>query len=68
MLWREGSEEEGGEGGGGEVLGGEPEDLANLTARIELRMLGKFEHRVALDVFICKGKSSAEIKGIYSFF
>ena len=29
-------EEEGGEGGGGDVGGGEPEDLSELSARIEL--------------------------------
>jgi len=48
--------EEGGEGGGGDVLGGEPEDVSDLSARIELGVLGKFEHRVALVVFSGEGK------------
>jgi len=52
----EGLEEEGGEGGAGDVLGGEAEDLDNLSARIELGRLGKFEHCVALDIFIGEGK------------
>jgi len=39
-------EEEGGEGGGGDVLGGEPEDVYDLIARIELGVLSKLEGRV----------------------
>jgi len=34
-----GLEEEGGEGDGGDVLGGEPEDVSDLIARIELGVL-----------------------------
>ena len=56
VLGGEGSEEEGGEGGGGEVLGGEPENLANLTARIELRMLSYLEGREALGLGSLEGK------------
>jgi len=56
VLGGEGLEEEGGEGGGGDVLGGEPEDLSDLTTRIELGRLGKLEGCVALEVFIGKGK------------
>jgi len=56
VLGGEGSEEEGGEGGGGDVLGGEAENLSDFSARIELGVLGKFEHCAALDVFIGKGK------------
>ena len=51
-----GLEEEGGEGGGGDVLGGEPEDVSDLFARIELGRLGKLEHCVALVVFSGEGK------------
>jgi len=56
VLSGEEVEEEGGEGGGGYVPGGEPEDLDNLSARIELGVLSILEHCVALDVFIGKGK------------
>ena len=56
VLGGESFEEEGGEGGGGDVLGGEPEDFNNLLASIVLGMLSHLKHRVALDVFICKGK------------
>ena len=35
-LFGEVLSEEGGEGGGGDVLGGEPEDVYDLSARIEL--------------------------------
>jgi len=52
----EGLEEDGGEGGGGNVGGGESEDVSDLPARIELGVLGKLEHCVALVVFIGKGK------------
>ena len=38
--------EEGGEGGGGDVLGGEAEDLADLIARIKLRVPRILEGRV----------------------
>jgi len=48
--------EEGGVGGGGDVLGGEPEDLSDLFARIELGRLGKLKHCVALVVFSGEGK------------
>jgi len=68
VLGGEGFEEEGGEGGGGDVGGGEAEDISDLPARIELGVLSHLKHRVALDVFICKGKSSAEIKSIYFLF
>jgi len=56
VLGWEGMEEEGGERGAGDVLGGEPEDVSDLFARIELGRLGKLEGCVALDVFIGKGK------------
>jgi len=56
VLGGEGLEEEGGEGGGGDVLGGEPEDVYDLSARIELGRLGKLEHCVALVVFSGEGK------------
>jgi len=56
VLGGEGSEEEGGEGGGGEVLGGEPEDLANLLARIELGVLSYLEGREALGLGSLEGK------------
>jgi len=56
VLGGEGVEEEGGEGGGGDVLGGEPEDVSDFSARIELGRLGKLEGCVALDVFIGEGK------------
>jgi len=56
VLGGEGVEEEGGEGGGGDVLGGEPEDVSDLPARIELGVLSKLEHCVAFVVFIGKGK------------
>jgi len=52
----EGLEEEGGERGGGDVLGGEPEDLDYLSARIELRVLSKLKRRVALVLSSIKGK------------
>jgi len=39
MFGGEELEEEGGEGGGGDVLGGEPENLYDLFARIELGVL-----------------------------
>ena len=48
--------EEGGEGGGGDVLGGEAEDVLDLSARIEFGRLGKLEHCVALVVFSGEGK------------
>jgi len=43
----EGVEEEGGEGGAGDVIGGEPEDLSDLFARIELGLLSKLGSRPA---------------------
>jgi len=46
--------EEGGEGGGGDILGGEAEDVSDLSARIELGRIGKLEHRVAIGVGIRK--------------
>jgi len=55
-LFGEVLSEEGWEGGGGDVLGGEPEDLANLTARIELGRFGKLKWRVALNVFSGEGR------------
>jgi len=48
--------EEGGEGGGRDVLGGEAEDLNDLSARIELGRFGKLKWRVALNVFSGEGK------------
>ena len=51
-----GLEEEGGEGGAGDVLGGESENLSNLTARIELRVLSKLKRCVALGIGSFKGK------------
>jgi len=56
VLGGEGFEEEGGEGSGGDVLGGEPEDLSDLFARIVLGRLSILEGRVALDVSSNKGK------------
>jgi len=38
-LFGEVLSEEGGEGGGGDVLGGEPEDVSDLLARIEFGVL-----------------------------
>jgi len=55
-LFGEVLSEEGGEGGGGDVLGGEAEDLYDLSARIELGRFGKLEHCVALNVFSGEGK------------
>jgi len=49
-------EKEGEERGGGDVLGGEPEDVSDLFARIVLGRLGKLEHCVALVVFSGEGK------------
>ena len=46
VFGREGLEEEGGEGGAGDVLGGEAEDVSDLTARIELGLLSKLKRRV----------------------
>jgi len=48
--------EEGGEWGGGDLGGGEPEDVSDLSARIELGRFGKLEHCVALNVFSLEGK------------
>jgi len=48
--------EEGGEGGGGDVGGGEPEDVFDFLARIELGVLGKLKWRVALKISSNKGK------------
>ena len=48
----EGSEEKGGEGGGGEVLGGEAEDLLDLSARIN--ELGTLKWLIA--IIICSLK------------
>jgi len=56
VLGGEGLEEEGGEGGGGKELGGEAEDVSDLFARIELGVLSKLEHCVALVVFSGEGK------------
>jgi len=52
----EGLEEEGGEGGAGDVGGGEPEDVSDLFARIELGVLSYLEGRVALGLGSLKGK------------
>jgi len=52
----EGFEEEGGEGGPGDVLGGEVENVSDLSARIELGVLSHLKHRMAFDAFIGKGK------------
>jgi len=43
VLSGEEVEEEGGEGGGGDVLGGEPEDVSDLPASIELGILCPLE-------------------------
>jgi len=48
--------EEGGEGGGGDVLGGEPDNLDYLSARIELGRLSKLKHCVAFVVFSGEGR------------
>jgi len=48
--------EEGGEGGGGDVLGGEAEDVSDLSARIELGVLSKLKRRVALEISSIKRK------------
>jgi len=56
VLGGEGVEEEGGEGGGGDVLGGDPEDVLDLFARIELGRLSSLKRRVALDLGSFKGK------------
>jgi len=53
VLGGEGMEEEGGEGGAGDFTWG---DVSDLPARIELGRLGKFEHRVALEISSNKGK------------
>jgi len=45
VLGGEGFEEEGGEEGAGYVLGGEPEDVLDLSARIELGLLSKLKSR-----------------------
>jgi len=45
VLGGEGFEEKGGEGGGGDVGGGEPEDVSDLSARIELGLLSKLKRR-----------------------
>jgi len=55
-LFGEVLSEEGGEGGGRDVLGGEPENLYDLFARIELGVLSKLKRRVALELGIRKGK------------
>jgi len=55
-LFGEVLSEEGGEGGGRDVLGGEAEDLYDLSARIELGRFGKLKWRVALNVFSGEGK------------
>ena len=47
---------EGGEGGGGDVPGGEAEDVSDLSARIELGVLGKLKRCEALDLGSFKGK------------
>ena len=51
MFGGEGVEEEGGDGGGGDVLGGEAEDVSDLSARIELGRLGKLEGRGATEAY-----------------
>jgi len=48
--------EEGGEGGAGDVGGGEAEDVYNLSASIELRVLSKLKRRVAIFICSCNGK------------
>ena len=45
-LFGEVLSEEGGEGGGGDVLGGEPEDVSDLFARIVLGLLSCLKRRV----------------------
>jgi len=52
----EGLEEEGGKGGAGDVLGGEPEDVSDLFARIVLGVLSILDGCVAMDVFRGEGK------------
>jgi len=49
-------EEEGGKGGGRDVLGGEPEDVSDLIARIELGVLSILDGCAAMDVFSGEGK------------
>jgi len=48
--------EEGGEGGGGDVGGGEPEDVSDFSACIELGMLSKLKRSVALKLSSIKRK------------
>jgi len=55
-LFGEVLSEEGGEGGGGDVGGGEPEDVSDFSACIELGMFSKLERRVACRVIIGEGK------------
>jgi len=56
VLGGEGVEEEGGEGGGGDVLGGEAEDVSDLSARIVLGVLSILDGCAAMDVFSGEGK------------
>jgi len=57
VLFGEVLSEKGGEGGGGDVLGGEAEDVSDLSARIALRVLCPLEDCLCVNcVFICKGK------------
>jgi len=56
MLGGEGLKEEGGEEGGGDVLGGEAEDLYDLSARIVLGLLSILDGCAAMDVFSGEGK------------
>ena len=56
MLGGEGLKEEGGEEGGGDVLGGEAEDVLDLSARIELVVLSILDGCAAMDVFSGEGK------------
>ena len=48
--------EEGGEGCGRDVLGGEPENLADLSACIEFGVLSNLSIVLALDVISGEGK------------
>jgi len=56
VLSGEEVEEEGGEGGGGYVLGGESEDLDNLSARIALGVLSHLKECIALALSSFEGK------------
>jgi len=54
VLGGEGSEEEGGEGGGGDVLGGEAEDVLDLSARFPVH--GSLPRRAVIKTYSGKRK------------